>query len=307
MTLTGCGLGNSIGGSDPPADVADVNPGADPTDQEYRSPGEEASPSARSDDPGGDDGVVVELDRVVDGDSLELTVDGQSVELRLEGYNAPELYGATVDSSDERTCNGLAARDALSAVISSSSSAPRLVATGTDRFGRTLGDLLIDGRSVVEMMIDGGHGLATGDSDTNRELMWSAADREVGVWGDRCPPVDSGLRIGSVQNDPPGNDRYNLVDEWVEITNTGSVEESLDRWTVRDDTTGHRFELSGILGPGATLTVRSGGEPSDSDLTASDPTLYLGESFPVWSNSAETVILIDPTGAFVDWRFVIAG
>ena len=34
----------------------------------------------------------VELERVIDGDSVELIVDGVVEEARLEGINAPELY-----------------------------------------------------------------------------------------------------------------------------------------------------------------------------------------------------------------------
>ena len=255
-----------------------------------------------------DQGVPITVDRVVDGDSLEVLVDGEIIELRLEGYNAPELYAGGVDGEPDRlTCNGTAAKEGLAALIEAATEPPILLATDTDRFGRTLGDIATGGQSSVEVLINNGHGLATGSSSENRELMKSAADRQIGIWGDQCPKSSVAFRIADVQNNPDGNDRYNLVDEWVEVVNDDPVAQSLDGWVLRDDTTGHQFELTGTLQPGATLTVRSGGDRSDTSLGGSNPTIYLGESYPVWSNSGETVILTDPTGAFVDWKFIAPG
>ncbi len=251
------------------------------------------------------DGQPVVVDRVVDGDSIELTVEGAEVELRLEGYNAPELY-AERDGVDTKTCNGEAAKEATIAVIGQSASI-ELLATGDDRFGRTLGDLLVDGRSLVDRLVADGHGLATGDDFRRREAMMQAAAVGVGVWGDGCGrPRSDRVGIGEVQVDAPGNDRNNLIEEYVQVVNLGPDEVELDGWVLRDDTTGHRFELSGRLGPEARLTVVTGGERTDSDVSGSG-TLYLEESFPVWSNDWETVVLVDPDGVFADWRFVTDG
>ena len=255
---------------------------------------------------GGPDGsgVAVVVDRVVDGDSLELTVDGEPVELRLEGFNAPELYADGADGSDFETCNGLASRAAVDESVSSASDL-ELLATGEDRFGRTLGDLLIDGDLLVPQLVLQGRGLATGDSEEYRDAMAKAADAGVGIWGNGCgDPLTTDLRIGDSQIDAPGNDRNNLVDEWVEVVNEGLSAVNLEGWVLRDDTTGHHFPLAGILEAGARLTVRTGGDPDDSELNGSRPTLYLGERFPVWSNSGETILLIDPNGVFAHWRFV---
>ena len=249
-------------------------------------------------------GVPVGVERVVDGDSIELIIDGIEVELRIEGFNAPELYIDNVGSQDTKTCSGLASRAAVEAIVGESGPV-ELIERGTDRFGRTLGDLLIDGESLTDRLIADGRGLATGRDEARQTLMVDAATAGAGIWGDECgAATDDRLVIGDVQVDAPGNDRYNLNEEYVEVANTGSEVLDLDGWVLRDDTTGHQFPLPGSLEPGRSLTVFTGADPGGSDQ---GDVHHLGESFPVWSNDWETVILVDPNGVFADWRFVAGG
>lgn len=246
--------------------------------------------------------VVVE--RVVDGDSVELTAGGMAVELRLEGYNAPELFIENANGADARSCNGLAAREALATAIETSSTI-ELIEGGTDRFGRTLGDLVVDGESVVDRLIRGGFGLATGDDEGRRARMVEAASAGLAMWGADCgDPGSDALAIGAIQVDAPGDDRENLSEEYVEVANTGSETVDLSGWVLRDDTTSHQFPLAGSLAAGELLTVVTGGSTGGA---VQPGTLHLGESFPVWSNDWETVILVDPDGVFADWRFIADG
>lgn len=286
LTIAGCGWGRDIGagsrtdGGSESGSVDDTNP----PDVDDRAP------------------VLVSVVRIVDGDSVELAVDGVDVEFRLEGYNAPELYTDNGEGGDSQTCNGLAARSALDGLVASAESI-EVIERGTDRFGRTLGDLLIDGESVVDRLVVDGLGLATGDDEDNRDRMMEAASSGVGVWGDGCGvSATDDLRIGGIQVDAPGDDRSNLAEEYVEVINTGSGPIELTGWVLRDDTTGHRFLLSGTLAAGERLTVITGSGPSDRVGVH-----HLDESFPVWSNDWETVILVDPDGVFADWRFVEDG
>lgn len=248
----------------------------------------------------------VVVDRIVDGDSIEVIVDGAEIELRLEGYNAPELYAVNADGDDAQTCNGLAARGAVGEAIGEAESV-ELIAGGTDRFGRTLGDLIVDGESLVDRLIGDGHGLATGDDEARRALMVEAASSGLGVWGDGCgEPVHRRLGLGEIRVDAPGDDRDNLGGEYVQVVNVSSDVVELDGWVLRDDTAGHQFPLPGLLPAGERLSVFTGGDRFDSDVPGSRA-YSLGESFPVWSNDWETVILVDPNGVFTDWRFVAEG
>ncbi len=247
------------------------------------------------------DAQPVELVRVIDGDSLEVVIDGDEVDVRIEGVNAPELFG-----NDGRKCNGEAAKEALDGLVDGQ----RLLLVGdeVDRFGRRLGDVLIDDGdplSVAFALVRSGHALSTGNQEPSdggpslRDTMKQAAAAERGFWGEACGSRDrSALSLGATQVDPPGSDRDNLNDEWVTVRNDGTTAVELTGWVLSDDTTGHRFTLEGELGPGAVLTVRSGAGSS----TAAD--LYLGESFPVWSNRGETVLLTNPDGVISTWLFV---
>jgi endonuclease YncB( thermonuclease family) len=247
----------------------------------------------------GPDAVPANLVRVVDGDSLELEIDGDVVDVRLQGINAPELFG-----DDGATCNGTASKDALQDLVDGG----ELVVVGDeiDRFGRRLADVfvLVDGdstrgTSVVETMIANGRGLATGDVPELRAPMKQAAGAGVGLWGDGCGTGSSAaLFISDSQVDPPGADRDNLNDEWVVIANASDSTVDLTGWVISDDTTGHRFPLDGALESGAELVVRTGAG------ARSDGNLHLGETFPVWSNRGETVLLTDPTGVVSSWAFI---
>ena len=251
-------------------------------------------------------GIAAVVDRVIDGDSLEVSVDGRPVELRLEGFNAPELHVEVTDGPDELSCNGVAAKVAVETAVAEANRT-EVVMGDLDLFGRTLGDLVLDGRSLVADLVAGGRGLATGASSTNRAAMKAAADRSLGMWGSDCGQVTTpSLVIGDIQPDPPGDDRFNLVAEWVEIVNQASNAVDMEGWTLRDDTTGHRFLLSGNLDRGCRLRVVTGGDPADSDPADvdGDRTLYLGERFPVWNNDRETIILVDPDGVLAQWQFV---
>lgn len=245
------------------------------------------------------DGPGLVVERVVDGDSLEVLVlpDRTPVEVRLVGYNAPELY-----ADDTQTCNGKQARDALEVLVEDAQGLV-LLDEGTDRYGRQLADIALgddDGSATaVAALISAGRGLATGTSEANRRLMVEAAEAGRGIWGDQCgTPMTDGLVIAEAQVDPEGNDRFNLADEWVRIKNVSGQSIALDGWILRDDTTGHRFGLSGALSSGSSLTVRTGDGSSDDD------DLFLGERYPVWSNEWETVILVDPNGVVAHWRFI---
>lgn len=243
-------------------------------------------------------GDPISLVRVIDGDSIEAELDGEVLEMRLVGYNAPELYVPSDDgSADRANCNGDLARAILAELLASGSL--EMVGTETDRFGRRLAEIHIDGAPLAATMVDQGWGLASASDPGLWTRMAEAANNGVGMWGDGCgEPARIGLEIGDTNINPPGDDRENLDQEWVEITNGSAEAIDLAGWSVRDDTTSNRFTLDGILGPGATLRIRTGRGSS----TAGD--LYLNESFPVWSNGGDTVIVQDPNGVVAAWRFI---
>lgn len=228
--------------------------------------------------------------RVIDGDSVELLVDGIDIEARLIGINAPELAD----------CQGPAATEALASVVRDQP--VDLIEFGEDRFGRLLVELLIGDESVNEAVVRAGWALGLhGDERNWTAQMEAAADAGLGMWDlpDTCPPADARLVIADVQADPPGPDDDVLVDEWVEIENAGTDVVDLTGWTLRDESTSNRFTFdAGTLAPGDRLRLRTGcGTDTDRDI-------HWCSRAGVWSNRGETVLLLAPSGAIADHRFL---
>lgn len=228
--------------------------------------------------------------RVIDGDSVELLLDGEEVEARLIGINAPEFAD----------CQGPAATDALASVVEDQP--VEVIGFGEDRFDRLLVELIIADESVNEALVRAGWALGLhGDERNWTAQMEAAAGAGLGMWDlpDICPPASDDLVIAAVEADPPGPDDEVLEDEWVEIENAGSEPVDLSGWTLRDESTSNRFTFeSGRLEPGDRLRLRTGcGNDSESDI-------YWCSPAGVWSNRGETVLLLAPSGAIADYRFI---
>lgn len=254
-----------------------------------------AAPATAPPAPGEVPGETVELERLIDGDSMELRIDGETVEVRLRGINAPELRLV----GGEASCNGREARAAMEAVLAAGDL--RFDGGETDRFDRVLGDLYAGARAVDGAMVTQGWALALWSAGDPALVaaMEDAAAAGAGLWGPTCGEPAAAVVIGDVQPDPKGRDEDHLNDEWIEITNPADAAVDLAGWSVADETTSNRFELPPlVLKAGATLRIHTG---SGSD-SATD--VYLDQRDPVWSNSGETVLVADPAGVIAAHRFL---
>lgn len=236
------------------------------------------------------------IDRVKDGDSLDAIVDGEPLEVRLLGINAPELF--TV--GNQRTCNGEQAREQLIASLAGGSLT--FEADEIDRFGRQLGEIYVADEPVGALQVDAGWALALwfADDQDLADRMQAAAAAGLGMWGDTCgrPEVDH-LEFVDHQFNPPGDDREQVADEWIELRNTGAAVVDLSDWTLKDETSSNRFLLDGlVIDADQTVRIRVGRGPSD----AHD--YFLGRDNPIWSNGGDTALLLDPEGLVVSYLFV---
>jgi competence protein ComEC len=102
---------------------------------------------------------------------------------------------------------------------------------------------------------------------------------------------DASLAVEDINADAAGDDRENLNDEYVVLSNTGSESLDLSGWTVRDEAgQEYTFPDGFTLDPGARVTLHTG---SGAD-TATD--LYWGSGTPIWNNAGDTVIITNPQG-----------
>jgi micrococcal nuclease len=239
---------------------------------------------------------VVELVRVIDGDSLEVSADGEEIEVRLIGINAPERFTL----GDDESCAGDQARAVLEEALSTAGEL-RLDGSETDRYGRLLARVEADGASVNQSLVEAGWALAlwSAENPALTGSMMEAAEATRGWWGPSCGQPVAVVEVSGHQVDPPGRDDENLDQEWVEIRNPGNDPIELAGWTIRDDTTSNRFELPAhILVAGASVKVHTGSGPDGPN------DLYLDERSPVWSNGGETVLVLDPEGRIAGYAFV---
>lgn len=235
------------------------------------------------------------LDRLIDGDSMELLVDGSPVEVRLLGINAPELETLGGGAS----CAGAGARQAMDELLTAGPLA--LTGAENDRFGRLLAQLHAGDVDVNRSMVAQGWALGLWSADDTElvSLMREAAAAGAGMWGDLvCGPAPAPITIADAQVDPPGPDEDRLGEEWVEIVNGGSEPVDLDGWSIADETTSNRFALPAqVLDPGAVLRVVTGAGPDGPDR------FHLDHDDPVWSNRGETILVVDPEGRIAGYRF----
>ncbi len=225
--------------------------------------------------------------RVLDGDSFELELAGQPVEVRLLGINTPE----------REECFGPEARIRATDLTAGA----RISVTGDtyDQFGRLLGYLFADGVLINAELVRSGHALAQSNDHELRgdfkELEARAAETGAGMWNPQAclPAADADVVIEDLEADAPGPDGENPNGEFVIIANAGQSAVNLDGWTVRDESSRHRYTFGELLlSPGASVTVFSG---SGID---SDEELYWNATDPVWSNGGDTAYLLDPAGNY---------
>jgi endonuclease YncB( thermonuclease family) len=97
--------------------------------------------------------------RVIDGDTVHAFCPGRGfIKVRLLGYDTPEVYSPKCPSE---WWAGTKATWALRKRLWTAGEVS-LVLSGSDRYGRRLGTLFVDGRNISRTMIDAGHARAYG-------------------------------------------------------------------------------------------------------------------------------------------------
>ncbi len=116
---------------------------------------------------------------ITDGDTIKvLTADNQQIKVRLEAIDCPE----------SKQPFGNKAKQAMSELVFGNS--VTVMKTGSDRYGRTLAFVVVDGANVSELMIQNGfawHYVDYSDSVELARLEVEARQAKRGLWQDATP------------------------------------------------------------------------------------------------------------------------
>ena len=269
------------------------------------SPVEEARPTIPTSEvapptpPGADDrATVVE---VIDGDTLEVRLAGGRVErLRLVGINTPEDGECLADEAATR----------LRELLHRPSVRLERDQSDRDQYDRLLRHVIVDGRSVGEVLVAEGLALSRAyPPDTGRQATLDAAQAQaeaagLGLWSpDACGPASSGGRRARCGAGRPARRRV------------PDAERGVDRGRQhRCATRGpHRVGGDGTRAPRTASASRTGsgwprGPPfASTPVVAADTSSHLYwcvTGSAVWNNDGDTAFLTDPSGNVNDQRDV---
>ncbi|WP_417737743.1 thermonuclease family protein [Rosistilla oblonga] len=161
---------------------------------------------------------------VTDGDTIKILVNRKPVTVRLEGIDAPEA----------KQSFGTKSKQALSEIVFGKTVVVKK--TGEDRYGRTLGVIMIGRVDVNAEMIEDGwawHYKKYNDEERLAKLEAKARSAKQGLWADPNPLAPWEYRTRKrTSNDPPAtmfwlnsssNTRHNQNCEYFENTKRGRL------------------------------------------------------------------------------------
>lgn len=237
------------------------------------------------------DGVRGVATWITDGDTIDVETADSVITVRLAATNAPDREECFYEEALDHLIDTLGDADVTLEVL------------GTDQFDRTLAHVFEGDRHVNLEMVSTGLALAsTPEEDPHGteilEAEETAYEDGTGLWsptacGDSDPSaieIDAGASV----SDPPGPDDEVLDAEYVTIVNLSDDITDLSGWTLRDESSRHRFVFAGqtSIGPGETFRV-----------TSADPGWSPGGG-SVWNNDGDLALLQDPEGNIVSrWRY----
>lgn len=238
---------------------------------------------------------IAYVERVIDGDSIEVMLDGKLTGLRYIGLDAPEIgipYSLEAAEFNRNLVEGQIVE--LERDVSN-----------TDKYGRLLRYVYLqDGTMVNTELVRSGFALAMAyPPDTKyQELINSSEDEAkqggIGLWAPPTPTteiIDQDLTF-VIQVDPscsqfnsPGNDNENKNEEYVCIANLGPGRVDLSGWSVKDQYGWTYYFPDYSLNEGFSVKIRTGcGTDTDQDL------YWCKDETAVWNNDGDCVYLINP-------------
>jgi len=226
---------------------------------------------------------------VLDGDTIQVKMDGTEYRVRYIGINTPETDEGFGEESKDYNLHLVNGQDLF--LIKDVSE--------TDQYGRLLRYVFTGGVFVNLELLRSGYALEVAyPPDTACNDLFDTAEKEAkgagsGIWKQVSGSVSAGIEITSVFFN--GTAGQTEPDEYVEITNSGSLSVDLTGWYLKDQGN-HRFLFpSQAMAPGEVCRI----------YTAEHHPETCGWSFDVqdsavWNNDADCASLYDAAGYLVD-------
>lgn len=225
-------------------------------------------------------------------------------EIRLQGLDTPEPGACFADEARRSLIELLKGREVM---VHADWDGGRYN-DGRDQYFRLIADVWLDDRLINYDQVANGNAIARSSGgefdDAIADAQRHAREQGSGMWSSTaCGGATSsgrtsvdGLAIVSVNADAAGRDDENPNGEWVDIANTSTVAIEMTGWSLRDESTRNRFSFPDgfTLDSARSVRVRSGcGADAEAEL------FWCAET-PVWTNTGDTVYLVDPDGRFHD-------
>ena len=254
-----------------------------------------APPVAQAQEP-----VVVEpperalVIRVYDGDTLTIAT-GDPV--RLRWVNTPELRPLEPFAEE--------ARDATAAIAAGKTVSLTYANPNRDQYGRLVADVVVDGVSVEEKLLELGlaHVMLIPPVEDNLDHLFEAQakarEARLGLWSD--PRFQGSLHITSFHANGRGNDRADPNVEYLRVCNITEQPVDLSGYRITNIRRQSFAFPSLILPAGHTVKVHSGKGEDQADPTR-QLAIHLGSGVPIWNNTHDLATIWDPKGEKVDWR-----
>lgn len=132
--------------------------------------------------------VEATVTRVIDGDTIEVELDGQIYRVRYIGIDTPE----TVDPQQPVQCFGREAAERNRQLVAGRAVGLEKDVSETDRYGRLLRYVWVDGEMVNAVLVQEGYAMASTYppdvkyADLFASLQAQAREASRGLWGAAC-------------------------------------------------------------------------------------------------------------------------
>ncbi len=233
-----------------------------------------------------------EVVRVIDGDTVVLN-GGERV--RIDHINTPEKkeeLGPEAGAHARKLCQGKMVR---------------VEGDSRDGYGRLLGDIICDGKSLAHQMVSSGLAhvflIPPFDADKAQVLLAAQAkarERKIGIWD--TGRYQGAFHITSFHANAKGRDKFNLNGEYLRIANVTSIEQSLSGYTLVNRK-GEEFLFGDVKIPGGHTVMVLSGHGEDQTDPKKQIRLFWRRKDEAWNNWGDTATLRDAAEKVVDQVF----